>query len=284
MDAREQRVKVFQDTMAWIQEEPRLAKAVEKSKSGTRLYSMDETPALPPAASQSKTPVRVTKSRTFEAAMRLKREHPGKRVAVLNFASATNPGGGVERGSSAQEEALCRCSTLFPCLNIPYLKRDFYGFHRARHDVRYTDTCIYTPDVLVIKTDTAMPERMPEKDWTEVDVISCAAPNLREQPYNSMNPGIGDPIKVTEREQLELHKNRAQKILSVAADQGVDILVLGAFGCGAFRNNPNIVALAYRDVIPEFAGYFDEIEFAVYCALSDTANYEAFTRVLGQRF
>lgn len=281
MNAHEKRIEVFRDTMAWIQDNPRLSRAVENAKSYSKLYRPEEVPALPAAGQSKKGLITVTGSRTFEAAMRLKKDQPEKKVAVLNFASATNPGGGVERGSSAQEEALCRCSTLFPCLNMPYLKENFYSFHRKRRDVRYTDACIYTPGILVIKTDTALPERMPEKDWIEADVITCAAPNLRERPYNQMNPGMGDPVRVTEGELLELHKSRARKILSVAADNGVDILVLGAFGCGEFCNDPNVVARAYRDVIPEFAGYFDEIEFAVYCSPRDMTNYEAFKRCLG---
>ena len=55
-------------------------------------------------------------------------------------------------------------------------------------------------------------------------------------------------------------------MLSVAAVHRADILVLGAFGCGAFQNNPRIVAQAYKNILPEFDGQFSKIEFAVYCS------------------
>ena len=66
MDVRKKRIEVFQDTMAWIREEPRLTKAVEKSKSGTRLYRMDEAPGAPAVRKSKEADVRVTKCRTFE--------------------------------------------------------------------------------------------------------------------------------------------------------------------------------------------------------------------------
>lgn len=71
-------------------------------------------------------------------------------------------------------------------------------------------------------------------------------------------------------------------MLTIAAAHGVDILVLGAFGCGAFQNEPEAVANAYREILPEFEGYFSQIVFAVYCAPWDSRNYDVFLQILGQ--
>lgn len=280
MNRKEQNIAVFEDTMDWIEHEPTLSDAVQNSIAHTVLYPAQQLPDLPEISSHSKTKITVTPQRTFEAAQDLLIRYPGSRNAVLNFASATNPGGGVTRGSSAQEEALCRCSTLYPCLITSDLKKGFYEYHRNRQDVRYTDACIYVPDVKIIKTDTDAPKRLPENKWQTVDVICCAAPNLREKPYNRMNPGEGNAIRVTPDELLDLHRQRARKILSVAAANGVDCLVLGAFGCGAFHNDPNVVAQAYRDILPEFDGYFKEIRFAVYCPPHDRTNFDVFRKTL----
>ena len=280
MNRKEQNIAVFEDTMDWIEHKPALSDAAQNSITHTVLYPAQQMPDLPEISNRSKTKVTVTPQRTFEAAQDLLIRNPGSRAAVLNFASATNPGGGVTRGSSAQEEALCRCSTLYPCLTTTELDKGYYQYHRKQQDVRYTDACIYVPDIKIIKTDTDSPKRLPETRWQTVDVICCAAPNLRERPYNKMNPGQGKAIRVTPEELLGLHRRRAYKILSVAAANNVECLVLGAFGCGAFRNDPNIVARAYRDIFPEFDGYFREIRFAVYCLPHDRTNFDVFRRLL----
>ena len=280
INTREQRIEIFEDTMKLCKGNPRLAEAVKKSVSGTKFYSAGGKISVSRGKNES-TKIFVTDERTFQAAKRPCGEYEGKRIAVLNFASATNPGGGVTKGSSAQEEALCRCSTLYPCIKTDELWEKFYSMHRRRADVRYTDTCIYTPDVTVFKSDTDCPALLDEKEWYSVDVITCAAPNLRPRPNNSMNPGTGKPVRVTDAELLELHKSRGRKILSVAAENGVDVIVLGAFGCGAFRNNPMIVARAYKEILAEFDGCFENVTFAVYCQPDDKGNFNTFNRVLG---
>lgn len=281
MSNREQLIEVFQDTEKWCREDKKLADAVHRAQRDTKVYGEDACPKLSCSKEDLVTEVTVIADRSFQAAIRLKNENPGMRIAVHNFASATNPGGGVTRGSNAQEECLCRCSTLYPVLNTKLLWEQYYNFHRQRRNVRYTDTCIYSPDIMIIKTDTSTPRRLPEAEWCRVDVITCAAPNLREKPNNAMNPGSGVAVRVTDKELLELHKKRARHMLTVAAANGADILVLGAFGCGAFRNKPEIVARAYKEIISEFQGRFVRIEFAVYCPPQDSRNYEVFRRVLG---
>ena len=280
MDNRDRLIEIFQDTEKWCRENDRLNGSVRDSIAATKVYEEGYRFSKVTDRGNFDTEVAVERFRTFEAVRLLHREYPDARIAVHNFASATNPGGGVRKGSTAQEECLCRCSTLYPVLNTESLKKRYYLYHRDRQDVRYTDTCIYTPDIWIIKTDTSLPDRMPESDWCKVDVMTCAAPNLRVRPYNSMNPGTGTAVKVTDRELLELHKKRARHMMHAAADNHADILVLGAFGCGAFQNNPEIVARAYKEILPEFKGTFRKIEFAVYCTPRDSRNFDVFRRIL----
>lgn len=278
MDKRQLNVSVFEDTRTWYTQDAMLKDAVRKSRHGTKFYAPGAVSPAPEllARFSKDMHILVSTERTLQAAGK----YAGQKVAVLNFASATNPGGGVLHGSSAQEEALCRCSTLYPCLLGNDLWQSYYQMHRARHDVTYTDACIYTPDVLVIKTDTNSPERLPKDKIYPVDVITCAAPNLRLQPSNYMNPGHGTPVRLTREQIRTLHLQRARKILSVAAIHGAEVLILGAFGCGAFCNPPEVVAGAFRDVLPDFAHAFRTVEFAVYCTPRDDSNYRTFQQIL----
>ena len=278
-DRRERLIQVFEDTKTFIREEPTLAQKAAEARQATEFYPAEVYPQIS-AQPDKAGAIRVTKHKTFEAAMLLHREHKDWRIAVLNFASATTPGGGVTKGSSAQEESLCRCSTLYPALTAPSLWDAYYSVNRAARNPLYTNALIYTPGVVICKTDDDYPERMEEKDWVEVDVITCAAPNLRQRPGNMYNLDQSAPVVVSPEELLALHKSRARHILTVAASKGVDAIVLGAFGCGAFHNDPTVVAEAYKDVLEEMKGYFSLIEFAIYCRPQETANYDAFRRTL----
>lgn len=222
--------------------------------------------------------VMVSKKRSLEAA----KAYPGMKVAVHNFASATNPGGGVIRGSNAQEEAICRCSTLFFNLYKEEMRTGFYDHHRnmlksGEMDVTYNDDCIYTPGIVVFKTDTVSPQIMPEKDWYQVDVITCAAPNLRYNPSNPMNPNSGNKaVQLSDMELFTLHIKRMRRILDIAKRENDEVIILGAFGCGAFYNSPEVVAEAMTQVIKEYSYDFKVIEFAIYCSPDHTENYDVF--------
>lgn len=280
MTRQEQLIAVFEDTRAYYTENPTLAEAVKESRDHTVFHPADDYPKLLEAKGEGR--ITVTNSKTFQAAIEQNRRHPGKRIAVLNFASPTNPGGCVKRGSSAQEESLCRCSTLYPTIDRRWLWDKYYGLNREAHDPVGTDACIYSPGVVICKTDDSIPERLPPEEFVTVDVLTCAAPNLRERPWNSYNPGSGSSVSLTKEQQVEIHLKRAKHILHIAAAHGAEILILGAFGCGAFQNDPEAVAAAYRDVLAEYGKYFDEIEFAVYYRGYETGNYDAFRRILGQ--
>lgn len=265
------RIAAFDDTVRRIDWSDSLLARVEGSISGQRYYT--RAPEIPGNPGRKCT-VSVSRCRSFEAAARYK----GTLTAVLNFASATTPGGGVAKGASAQEECLCRVSTLYPCLNAKEAWKRFYSPNRVSGNPLHSDSVIYTPGVVVIKDDDL--RLLPE--WFDVDVITCAAPNLRERPSNAYNRSDGSerPL-VSDADLKALHVSRAMAILSVAAEQGVESLVLGAFGCGAFENPPEVVASAYKEVLPEFKGYFNNIEFAVYCREGETRNYDAFKEIIG---
>lgn len=275
---RDENVTVFKDTENLCKTNPRISEAVKRVTSAQKLILEGD------ALSEQKKDlyedvanIIVTKKRTFEAAEAYKNQH----VAVHNFASASNPGGGVTKGANAQEECLCRCSGLYFCLNTPAMWDGFYKPHRDAHDPIHNDDIIYTPGVTVFKTDTATPQLLPEAEWYDVDVITCAAPNLRNQPSNRYNSGDGNrQIKMKDNELLVLHEKKLRRILEVALSEGCETIILGAFGCGAFQNNPEVVALANRNVIKEYLHAFKNVEFAVYCPPRDDSNFKIFERVL----
>lgn len=113
-----------------------------------------------------------------------------------------------------------------------------------------------------------------------MDVISCAAPNLRNVPANWYNTEKGQAVSLSPVDLQRLHEQRTRAILVVAADNGVDILVMGAFGCAAFRNDPKMVARAYTNVLKNCRWYFDRIEFTIFCRDFETENYDAFVETL----
>lgn len=273
MDRRELLTQVFRDTQAFCRENETLARAVEAARRDSVLYGPEDCPPLPEEGPRTlkEGRVEVSRRRSFEAAMEIRKRHPKARIAVLNFASAVNPGGGVKRGSGAQEECLCRCSTLYPALDQKRMWDGFYGPNRAADDPLHTDACIYTPGVVICKSDEDIPKRLCPEEFVTVDVITCAAPDLRPA-------GDGTPVRVAPHELYHLLLDRARQILSVAVVNGVDALVLGAFGCGAFCNDPKLVSFAFFIELEPLRHRFDLVEFAVYCPGEDTANYDAFSR------
>ena len=267
--------EVFRDTERMCRENARLRTAIAASRKGQRLIVEGQAVGdVDLNRFETAAEVVVSSKRTFEAAV----AYAGRmRTCAHNFASATNPGGGVVNGSSAQEEALCRCSTLYFNLNVREMWDGFYTPHRMAHDPLHNDDIIYTPDVVVFKSDTAYPRTLAESEWKTLDVITCAAPNLRERPSNRMNGGDGDErVKISGQDLQALHERRLRRILDVAAANGAEAIVLGAFGCGAFRNDPKVVAGAAKTVIGDYLHAFRAIEFAVYCRPGDSANYDAF--------
>jgi uncharacterized protein (TIGR02452 family) len=231
--------------------ELRVAPAV----AGTRLHLPDDPlPAAPPGGPPA---AEVTDESTLAATRRL-----GGDLACLVFASARNPGGGFLNGAQAQEESVARGSALYPCLRAA---GDFYAHHRASDDLLYSDRVIHAPDVPVLRDDGGgfLPEPYP------VSFLVTAAPNLGAILRGRPESAAAVP---------EVLARRAARVLRVASAHGHRRLVLGAWGCGVFANDPETVALAFREALGD-NGSFDHVVFAVLDRQRGAPVRTAFERV-----
>ena len=271
-------ISVFNDTMDFVT--TKFSGPTLRAQMSTRIISDPEDfrgekyyddPAI----------IKVTNRDTFTAAKEyaniINSANEGF-VGVLNFASSTNPGGGVTKGSTAQEECLCRCSNLYLTLYQEKCIREYYNVNKKYMSNLGSDAIIYSRNVYVFKDKNY--NMLPVKDRFYVDVLTCAAPNLRENPRNQYNSDASEEkLTLTDEELYNIHVKRARNILNVAIKNEDDYLILGAFGCGAFRNNPEIVAKAYKDVLQDYMYCFKVIDFAIIDGKYSN-NYEIFKRVL----
>ncbi len=210
-----------------------------------------------------KSKICVVSGTTFETAQKYIQFG---RTAVLNFANPQYPGGGVSKGAMAQEECLCRSSNLYLCLNSVTVFEDFYFYHKKLGHNFFSDRLIYTRDVTVFKDDSEIPVLLPADKQFSVDIITCSAPYIAKRKYTNKAA-----LK-------ELFKNRIKNIFEAAIDNGAKVLVLGAFGCGAFGNPPEVVAEAFHEVI-DCNGYedcFNKIVFAIKPNDRNNSNFQAF--------
>lgn len=191
-----------------------------------------------------------------------------EKIGVLNFASAKNPGGGFLRGAQAQEESLARSSGLYKSLlKCP----EFYDYHRANRSLLYSDRMIYSPGCPVFKKDDGT---LLSTSYI-VDFITSPAPNAGE--IEKQQPEDKDKI-------TEVVYVRGAKLLSLAAYHQCDALVLGAWGCGVFRNDPAIVAQMFADLLlanGQFSGRFKSILFSVLDTRGERKIYREFSNRFG---
>jgi uncharacterized protein (TIGR02452 family) len=212
---------------------------VRAACSGKRSIAPDAPLPTAERIARGETRVRVANETTLQASRRL--VESGLRPLALNFANGIHPGGGFLNGARAQEEVLCRSSALYRTL----VDDPMYEHHRRRQRLDSTDWTIYSPDVPVFRTD----------DGTELDrpwllsFLTCAAPYA---------PAIGQP------EAGDLLQKRILRVLAIARAYGYLALVLGAWGCGAFANDPHRAAVDFRQALQtDFSGAFSDIVFAI---------------------
>jgi uncharacterized protein (TIGR02452 family) len=241
--------------------QPALTEAVEK----TRLYTPEQASAtlesLNPKPSQLPA-IEVTHETTQIAARRLVESESVADLVMLNFASARNAGGGFINGAKAQEEDLCRCSGLYPSL---ISQHGYYEANRKNESAIYTDHLIYSPNVPWFRTRS----RDDPHTLFLASVITAPAPNA----------GVVLSREADALQKIEAAlRRRAGLVLGVAAGNGHRIVLLGAWGCGVFRNDPALVADAFGKWLEsdKFAGAFDRAVFAIYDRSKNQATLSAF--------
>ena len=199
-------------------------------------------------------------------------EYGNDKTVALNFASYKNPGGGYVNGSSAQEESLCEESFLY---NVLKNFNKFYEYNNSHlNRALYTNRAIYSPDVVFEHDGKTL----------SLDVITCAAPNRGT--YIRYNVPAKDKIsdftgnETAEKINTDILRNRIRFIKNIAEEQGVETLILGAFGCGVFRQDAATVAKMFKE---EFATSSVKTIIHPVPAGVDKSNYEAFKKVFNER-
>jgi uncharacterized protein (TIGR02452 family) len=240
--------------------------AVARAIASSRDHAPDAVvaePGLLATATGRRTLVTVVNGTSLASARALASR--GKTPLVLNFASAKNPGGGFLNGARAQEESLARSSALYACIE----KSAMYAHHRASADCLYTDWMIYSPAVPVVRDDES--GALLEEPYL-ASFLTTPAPNAGV--VLQREPGRRDEVE-------RVMSARVARALAICAAEGDRHLVLGAWGCGVFGNDPAVVARAFgAELDGAYAGVFEEVVFAVL----DWSEERRFIRPFVERF
>jgi uncharacterized protein (TIGR02452 family) len=212
--------------------------------------------------------IEVTPETTLAATRRLVEREGAARPLVLNFASAKNAGGGFLGGSRAQEESLARSSALYASLQA---RQEYYDQNRRARSTIYTDHAILSPDVPVFRDDDGtLLDRPYAASFFTMPAVNVGA----------LRPGGGDHARVE-----PVMAGRVQKLLALAACEGFEELVLGAWGCGVFRNDPRLIARLFHEALigpDRWAWRFARVTFAVFTSERERANLEAFDELFAR--
>ena len=274
---REQRKEVAEDTLRVLSQGNYLnadKKIVEigsllaRAKEATTTYLLGDLPKPDLRRFPDFATLTVVNETSGDALMRLT-DLGHQRIGILNFASAKNPGGGFLSGAQAQEEALARSSGLYPCLQTQMLA--FYEPNRQNDSLLYRDAAICSLDVPFFRSDSG--EYLPSPIMATV--VTAPAPNagavakIQPQDLPQIQPTIA---------------KRSAMVLQLFALAGVETVILGAWGCGVFRNDPRQVAKVFADLLKPGGPYsqaFKLVTFAI-AGLNDSQNIDAFREAFEQ--
>lgn len=209
--------------------------------------------------------IRVENISTVEAVRLLAAE--GKtEIGVLNFASAKNPGGGFLNGAKAQEESLTVSGTLYPTLTA---HEEYYRENRDHSSMMYLDYGIWSPGVILFRDGTFRLTETPVK----ASVLTMPAVNMGQVIIK------GEDAAQARR----VMRRRMKLILGIFAEKKAKHLVLGAYGCGVFRNDPGEVAIWWKELLEEGMGeYFDSVFHAVLDHSRSQECIKAFQELTGR--
>ena len=166
-------------------------------------------------------------------------------TALLNFADGVKPGGLPEYGVLTQEENLCRCTNMYEVLISDKCDAEYYSVNKEFDNFGLcTDRVMYLPDVAIFRDDITYD--MVKTKYA--DIITCPAPSC----------GFKDDSFA-----LSVYNKRIEQIILSAIDNNVECLVLGAWGCGAFAQDPHLIASAFVNNLNKYSGYFEKVIFAI---------------------
>ncbi|OPC40412.1 TIGR02452 family protein [Elizabethkingia miricola] len=229
-----------------------IEKELDFCKDNTRFFTTDELSSLIKNETQEidcNTQIEVWKCSSLEAILQLSNTENQDLIMCLNFASAKNPGGGFINGAVAQEESLARASGLY----ASQLEAEtFYKIHRSMKSCFYTDNMIYSPKVPVFRDDTGELLSKP----VFCNFITSAA----------VNAGVVKHAEqATVTEIITIMDERIDKMLALALEEKNEVLVLGAWGCGVFKNSPEDIAELFKNhLYGKYKGKFRRIVFAIF--------------------
>lgn len=182
-----------------------------------------------------------------------------KSIGVLNFASYKHPGGMFIEGSSAQEESICHSSTLYPVLRT--FDESYYEWNRQnKNKAVYKNRALYSP-FIIMENDNHTKEKV-------VSVITIAAPNRGA----ALKNGVSDSAI------YDAMRERIRITLAIANEHNINILVLGAFGCGVFKNDPKVVGKIFAEEVQRYP----DIEYIF--TIPDKENYDKFVNAFMNSF
>ncbi|MEM6684680.1 MAG: TIGR02452 family protein [Bacteroidota bacterium] len=234
---------LFQDTTIHIKAAH--ANSVENAAYYTS-EALDEVLINAQLENTYETQYEVTHETSLHAILRLQEE---ENIMCLNFASAKNPGGGFLNGALAQEESLAVASSLYASQMENF---EFYEQHRNMKSCVYTDSMIYSPKVPFFRNDKGELLENP----VLCSVITSAAVN-----YGVVKRREAGKAKKVD----ELMRIRIEKMLALALLEKNDTLILGAWGCGVFQNDPVLIAQLFKDALEtSFKNQFKKVVFAIY--------------------
>ena len=241
-----------------------IAKEVAYTNDHTVFISQQDSDRLASAfAPQSGSPAMELHDETTLSAIIRLANHDGH-VGVLNFASAKNPGGGFLNGAMAQEESLAAASALYPSqLQCP----SYYRINRAFKSFVYTDCAIWSEDVVFFRDDSSSLLAVP----VQSSVLTIPGVNFGQVLIK------GEDIASAKAAM----KRRMKIALAIFADKGCDTIVLGAFGCGVFRNDPAEVALWWHELLQEYGGRFKTVVFSILDRSPRRKTFEPFAKLFG---
>lgn len=179
------------------------------------------------------------------------------KLCVLNFANYVYPGGGFIRGAMAQEEDLCRHSFLYNVLSF-FEKTYYHDNHSNRNNELYTNKALYSKDIYFFNEDS--------ETFSKCDVLTCAAPNWTSADYTR---------RVLFEDNIKCLEDRIAFMFKVAEQQNVETFIIGAWGCGVFGQNPDIVAnIMKKELMSQNYG-FKKVIIAI---PGPSENYDAFSK------